>query len=40
VTAHYEPAEHPALTLDTAVLSVEESVDRLVALLRTCGVFE
>jgi bifunctional enzyme CysN/CysC len=38
VTAAYEPPPAPALTLDTSVLSVDESVDQLMALLHARGV--
>jgi bifunctional enzyme CysN/CysC len=39
VTGRYEPPASPDLTLDTTALSIEASVDRLVQLLRDCGVF-
>jgi bifunctional enzyme CysN/CysC len=39
VTGRYEPPVAPALTLDTATLSVEAAVDRLVELLQERGVF-
>ena len=33
ISAPFEAPEHPALTLDTSVLSVEESVDKLLELI-------
>jgi len=40
VTGRYEPPAAPALSLDTTVLSVEQCVDQLVAMLTAHGVFE
>ena len=40
ISAPYEPPENPELLLQTHVLSVEECVDRIIALLVTQGIMK